>query len=123
MNDSYTILAVFEYSTEANLVKAKLDSENIKSMLMDEKTVDSFRINDRNIGAYLVFLEPSTRTEHSFKNASEFHNIKVTTFNADSSSFKNKAESISDSILNLQQYNNSIFSIVSWLNFLKIHFY
>ena len=41
MNESYTILAVFNYSTEANLVKSKLDSEDIRTMLMDEKTVDS----------------------------------------------------------------------------------
>ena len=50
MNDSYTTLAVFEYSTEANLVKSKLDSENIQSMLMDEKTIDSDPLISQAIG-------------------------------------------------------------------------
>ena len=39
MRDDYTILAVFEYSTEAQLYKSKLDSEGIKTLLMDEKTI------------------------------------------------------------------------------------
>lgn len=41
MKDNYTILAVFEFSTEAQLIKVKLDSEGIETMLMDEKTIDS----------------------------------------------------------------------------------
>ena len=40
MNNNYTILAVFEYSTEAQIYKSKLESENIKTMLADEKTID-----------------------------------------------------------------------------------
>ncbi len=39
MREDYSILAVFEYSTEAQLVKSKLDSEEIKTTLMDEKTI------------------------------------------------------------------------------------
>lgn len=57
MNDSYTILAVFEYSTEANLVKAKLDSENLKSMLMDEKTVDSDPLISQAIGGVKLLVQ------------------------------------------------------------------
>ncbi len=32
MREDYTILAVFEYSTEAQLVKSKLNSEGIKTI-------------------------------------------------------------------------------------------
>ncbi len=35
---AYTVLAVFEYSTEAHLIKSKLDSENIRTLLTDENT-------------------------------------------------------------------------------------
>ena len=41
MNDNFAVLAVFEYSTEAQITKSKLDSENIKTMLADEKTIDT----------------------------------------------------------------------------------
>ena len=41
MRDDYTILAVFEYSTEALVFKSKLDAEDIKTMLMDEKTIEA----------------------------------------------------------------------------------
>ncbi len=50
MNDNYTVLAVFEYSTEANLIKSKLDSENIRTLLMDEKTIDSDPLISQAIG-------------------------------------------------------------------------
>jgi hypothetical protein len=50
MNDTYTVLAVFEYSTEAHLIKSKLDSENIRTLLMDEKTVDSDPLISQAIG-------------------------------------------------------------------------
>ncbi len=50
MNESYTVLAVFNYSTEANLVKSKLDSEDIRTMLMDEKTIDSDPLISQAIG-------------------------------------------------------------------------
>ncbi len=50
MNDVYTVLAVFEYSTEAHLIKSKLDSENIRTLLMDEKTIDSDPLISQAIG-------------------------------------------------------------------------
>jgi len=40
MRDDYTILAVFEYSTEAQVIKSKLDAEGIQPMSTDEKTID-----------------------------------------------------------------------------------
>ena len=50
MSYSYTTLAVFDYSTEAYLVKSKLDSENIRTQLVDEKTVDSDPLISQAIG-------------------------------------------------------------------------
>ena len=50
MNDSFTTLAVFENSTEAHLVKSKLDSEGLKTMLMDERTIDSDPLISQAVG-------------------------------------------------------------------------
>ncbi|WBX73900.1 DUF2007 domain-containing protein [Tenacibaculum pacificus] len=41
MQDNYSILTVFENSTEAHLLKSKLDSNSIRTSLMDEKTIDT----------------------------------------------------------------------------------
>ena len=43
----------------------------------DEKVMDAFRINDPDFGIYEVFLEDSTRTKESFRNAAAFHHAKV----------------------------------------------
>ena len=50
MSYSYTTLVVFDYSTEAYLVKSKLDSENIRTLLKDEKTIDSDPLISQAIG-------------------------------------------------------------------------
>ena len=59
MNDDYIILDVFEYSTEAHVMKSKLDSEGIRTMLIDEKTVDSDPLISGAIGGVklVVFKE------------------------------------------------------------------
>ncbi|RBW59772.1 DUF2007 domain-containing protein [Tenacibaculum sp. E3R01] len=56
MRDDYTILTVFEYSTEAQLIKSKLDSEGIRTMLMDEKTVDSDPLISQAIGGVKLLV-------------------------------------------------------------------
>ena len=61
----------------------------------DTGTIDSFRINDPDFGIYEVFLEDSTRTKESFRNAANFHHAKLTEMSADNSSF-NKGESYAD---------------------------
>lgn len=48
--DTFTTLAVFEYSTEANLIKSKLDFENIRTRLLDEKTIDSDPLISQAVG-------------------------------------------------------------------------
>ena len=56
MRDNYTILAVFEYSTEAQLIKSKLDSEGIETILMDEKTIDADPIISQAIGGVKLLV-------------------------------------------------------------------
>ena len=56
MNDNYTVLAVFEYSTEAHFLLSKLNSENIKTMLMDEKTIDSDPLISQAIGGVKLLV-------------------------------------------------------------------
>jgi DNA-directed RNA polymerase subunit RPC12/RpoP len=59
MREDYSILAVFEYSTEAQLVKSKLDSEEIKTMLMDEKTIDTDPLLSQAIGGVKLLVHNS----------------------------------------------------------------
>lgn len=80
----------------------------------DTETVDRFRINDPDFGMYEVFLEDSTRTRESFKNAAKFHRIKLSSLSTDSSSF-NKGESYADTFNTLAGYDNDIFIIRSKL--------
>tara|TARA_R110002073_G_scaffold108336_9_gene243675 strand:- start:105950 stop:106327 length:378 start_codon:yes stop_codon:yes gene_type:complete len=56
MNKDYVILAVFEYSTEAHVMKSKLDSEEIKTVLMDEKTIDSDPLLSQAIGGVKLLV-------------------------------------------------------------------
>ena len=56
MRNDFTILALFEYSTEAQVIKAKLDSEGIQTMLMDEKTVDSDPLISQAIGGVKLLV-------------------------------------------------------------------
>lgn len=96
----------FLFEKTRQLKKAILDD--------DKKTIDSFRINDGDFGIYEVFLESSTRTKESFKNAAKFHNVKLSSLAVEFSSF-NKGESYADTFNTLAGYNNSIFIVRSKL--------
>ncbi|MFA5447440.1 MAG: aspartate carbamoyltransferase [Sphaerochaeta sp.] len=78
----------------------------------DEATLNRFRIDNRDFGIYEVFLEDSTRTKESFRNAANFHHAKVSELNSDSSSF-NKGESYADTFFTLSGYANTIFIVRS----------
>ncbi len=68
-----------------------------------------FRISDPELNVYLMFLEDSTRTKESFRNAAKFHDITLNVFDASSSSF-NKSESLVDTVKMLFGYGRrSIF--------------
>ena len=56
MNENYTLLDTFEFSTEAQLIKSKLDSQNISTMLMDEKTIDSDPLISQAIGGVKLLV-------------------------------------------------------------------
>ncbi|MCG8453519.1 MAG: aspartate carbamoyltransferase [Spirochaetales bacterium] len=71
--------------------------------------LEPFRVDDPELGVYLMFLEDSTRTKESFRNAACFHNVKLNVFDANTSSFK-KSESIVDTVKMLYGYSRrSIF--------------
>lgn len=78
----------------------------------DKAKLDEFRINDKDFGIYEVFLENSTRTKESFRNAANFHHVKVSELMTSSSSI-NKGESYADTFNMLTGYDNSIFIVRS----------
>ena len=78
----------------------------------DEKKQDEFRVNDPDFGIYSVFLENSTRTKDSFKNAAKFHHAKVSELLTSSSSI-NKGESYADTFNTVTGYQNTIFIVRS----------
>ncbi len=78
----------------------------------NESVMDSFRINNPDFGIYEVFLEDSTRTKESFRNAANFHHAKVSELISSSSSI-NKGESYADTFNMLSGYHNSIFIVRS----------
>lgn len=78
----------------------------------DEEKLNEFRINDPDFGIYEVFLEDSTRTKESFRNAAKFHHAKVSELLCGSSSI-NKGESYADTFNMLSGYSNTIFIVRS----------
>ncbi|TXT41797.1 MAG: aspartate carbamoyltransferase [Spirochaetes bacterium] len=63
-----------------------------------------FKIDDRNYQVYLIFMEDSTRTRESFRNAAKFLGCRTNMFDTATSSF-NKNESITDAIKMLYGYS------------------
>ena len=78
----------------------------------DEAKQEAFRINDPDFGIYSVFLENSTRTKESFKNAAKFHHAKVSELLTTSSSI-NKGESFADTFNTVTGYQNTLFVVRS----------
>ena len=78
----------------------------------DEELLDDFRINDLNFGIYEIFLEDSTRTKESFRNAARFLRVSVTDLVSSASSL-NKSESFRDTFHTLIGYGNQIFIVRS----------
>ncbi|OHD43090.1 MAG: aspartate carbamoyltransferase, partial [Spirochaetes bacterium GWE1_60_18] len=78
-------------------------ARSLKEELRSGGQADRFRIADADFSAYLIFLENSTRTRESFRNAAEFHGSRVNLFDTATSSFA-KNESITDTIKMLVGY-------------------
>lgn len=86
----------------------------LKTALADKnrKAVNEFRINDDDTGIYEVFLEDSTRTKESFRNAAAFHHAKMSELLTGGASFS-KGESFADTFNMLIGYHNSVFIVRS----------
>lgn len=74
MNDDYIILEVFEFSTEAHVTRSKLSSEGIRTMLMDEKTIDTDPLLSQAIGGVklLVHKEDQSKAIEIYNNIRDY---------------------------------------------------
>ncbi|MFT6755804.1 MAG: hypothetical protein ACJAV9_001292 [Urechidicola sp.] len=84
MSSLFTTLAVFDYTIEAKLVKSKLDSEGIRTQLLDEKTIDSdplisqtirvvkLQVHNEDVDKALKIYN-DIREYKTFKNGDEIH--------------------------------------------------
>jgi aspartate carbamoyltransferase len=98
---------LYLYSKTRELKRALVDG--------DDQVISRFSLKRPEIGAYLFFMEDSTRTKESFRNAIQFHGLRLNDFNTAGSSFKKK-ESITDTIEMLVGYSRqSLFVIRSRL--------
>jgi aspartate carbamoyltransferase len=109
-----TISVVHDLSVDEQIYLYKKTRE-LKEAFRRGTDLSEFRIDDRNVGLYLIFLEDSTRTKESFRNAAAFHNVKLASFDAEYSSF-NKMESYADTFRMLCGYSwRSVFVVRSKL--------
>jgi aspartate carbamoyltransferase len=84
-------------------------TRELKETWRNKGNLEPFRIRDPELAVYLMFLENSTRTKESFRNAACFHDVKLNVFDASSSSFT-KSESLVDTVKMLFGYSRrSIF--------------
>jgi len=86
-------------------------TRELKAALGRGERAKSFRIQNPDIGFYLMFFEDSTRTKESFRNAAIFHGLKVNDFDARHSSVQKK-ESITDTVKMLVGYSASSVFVV-----------
>lgn len=89
-------------------------TRELKQAIRDGKDLSKYRLQNSEAAVYTIFMEDSTRTKESFRNAAEFHGMKVNVFDAKTSSFQ-KNETVTDTIKMLCGYSigQSIFVIRS----------
>jgi len=89
-------------------------TRELKESIRQGTSLDRFRLRNAESAVYTIFMEDSTRTKESFRNAAEFHGMKVNVFDAKTSSFQ-KNETITDTIKMLCGYSTgqSLFVIRS----------
>ena len=104
VNDLTVDEQVYLYEKTRTLKTAVRDG-NVAAM-------ETFRADDPELGIYLVFLEDSTRTKESFRNAAKFHRAKVNDFVVQSSSIVNKKESLTDTLKMLFGYSDRSLFVV-----------
>ncbi|ODN29789.1 bifunctional aspartate carbamoyltransferase catalytic subunit/aspartate carbamoyltransferase regulatory subunit [Fervidobacterium thailandense] len=105
---SRTLAVINDFSVQEQLFLYH-QTKRLKEKVRNGEDTSEFQIK-RNVGIYIVFVEPSTRTKESFINAAKFHkNAKVNIFESEHSSF-NKQESYVDTFNMLTGYSEySIF--------------
>jgi len=89
-------------------------TRELKEAVRSGGDLTKFRLNNQECAVYTIFMENSTRTKESFRNAAEFHCMKVNMFDTMTSSFT-KNETITDTIKMLCGYSigQSLFVIRS----------
>lgn len=94
LGKSFSIVKDFSLDEQLHLYEM---TKRLKEAIKDgnDTIIDAFKINNKDFGIYSVFLEDSTRTKSSFKNAAHFLNVKFSEFDSSHSSF-NKSESYAD---------------------------
>ena len=105
-----TIQVVRDLSVDEQLYLYE-QTRRVKQTILSRADVSSFRITNPDLGVYLLFLEDSTRTKESFRNAAKFHDLKLNDFSAVGSSIKKK-ESITDTVKMLYGYSTQSIFIV-----------
>jgi len=112
---SRSLGVINDFSVEEQLFLYQ-QTKRLKEKWKNKESLDEFRIKNKDIGIYIVFIESSTRTKESFINAARFHrNARVSIFDSSHSSF-NKKESYADTFNMLTGYSDySIFVVRSKL--------
>ncbi len=77
----------------------------LKRLVRSGGDASEFRLNDKDYSVYLIFMEDSTRTRESFRNAAKFLGARTNLFDTATSSF-NKNESMSDAVKMLYGYSD-----------------
>lgn len=99
-----TIQQVRDFSVDEQVYLYTKTRELKRALLeRDQRVLNSLRFRGSDVAVYLLFLEDSTRTKESFRNAAKFHELRLNDFSAAGSSFKKK-ESITDTIRMLVGY-------------------
>eukprot|EP00755_Sulcionema_specki_P000139 Sspe_Gene.114684::Locus_100877_Transcript_1_1_Confidence_1.000_Length_484::g.114684::m.114684 len=100
-----SICVVNDLSTDEQLYLYD-QTRQLKEAFRNGTGLERFQLTNPHQAVYLIFLEDSTRTKESFRNAAAFHGCKVNVFDAATSSF-NKKESITDTVKMLCGYSMS----------------
>jgi aspartate carbamoyltransferase len=97
-----TIAVVNDLTTDEQLYLFN-KTRQLKEAINTNGDLSPFKIDNKNVNIYLLFLEDSTRTKESFRSAANFHDVHLNVFDAKSSSF-NKMESYADTMRMLSGY-------------------
>mmetsp|Transcript_117660 Transcript_117660/g.344566 ORF Transcript_117660/g.344566 Transcript_117660/m.344566 type:complete len:611 (+) Transcript_117660:50-1882(+) len=108
-------LYLYERSRRLKAKHSNSDNAAAAPPLCDVDDADTpEKVNDPDSTVYLLFMEGSTRTKESLRNAGVHHGVKVNEFQAETSSFQ-KNETITDTMKMLSVYSTgrSVFVIRS----------